>query len=224
MLYIQQLQRNGYVLILAINMSGYLTQNGTDLSDIFKPITTSSNQIVNSTGTGITITSTTGPLTLQQNALSQPINIQTAIGSTASINLTCNNINMISVGNTQITMRTPSGITTLITDLSGSTCNTNFNYGPVDITPTASSTYTLLASSPRDLYIYGTNSFTLTFPSNPPFGTSFRIIRLSTTGTMTLSGGTFQDAQNATLSSTILGASNVFRFVFYSSRWYCSPF
>ena len=206
-------------------MSGYLTQNGTDLSDIFKPITTSSNQIVNSTGTGITITSTAGPLVLQQDALSQPINIQTITGSTGTINFAINAINMFSVGKTQITMSTPSNRTTLVLDLSGATCNTNFNYGPVDITPNASSTYTLLANSPRDLYIYGTNSFTLAFPSNPPFGTNFRIIRSSTTGTITLSNsGIFMDAQNATLSSTILNASNVFRFVFYSSRWYCSPF
>jgi hypothetical protein len=133
---------------------------------------------------------------------------------------------MFSVGKTQITMSTPSNRTTLVLDLSGATCNTNFNYGPVDITPNASSTYTLTVSSPRDLYIYGTNSFTLAFPSNPPDGTSFRIIRTSTTGTMTLSGGgaTFQDAMNATLGGTILSASNVFRFVFYSTIWYCSPF
>jgi hypothetical protein len=203
-------------------MSGYFTQDGTDLSNIFKPISSQNLTVINSTNAGITITSNSGPLIIQQNTLTQPINMITAVASTATINLSQNSIPIISVKTREITIKSPSNTTVMvINDISGAICSTNFNYGTANITPTASSTYVLTVSSPKELYITGTNSFTLTFPTNPPNGTNYRIIRSANTGTITLSGGTFYDGTNAVITSI---TSYMMKFVYYSGAWYTCRF
>jgi hypothetical protein len=200
-------------------MSGYFTQDGTDLSNIFKPI--SPTTTVNSTGTGITITSNSGPLIIQQNTLTQQINMQTTTLSTATINLLQNSIPIISVATSGITIKSPSNTTVMVINDSGAICSTNFNYGTTNITPTASSTYVLSVSSPKELYITGTNSFTLTFPTTPPNGTNYRIIRSATTGTLTLSGGTFKNGTNVSITTN---TAYMMKFVYYSGTWYTCRF
>jgi hypothetical protein len=203
-------------------MSGYFTQDGTDLSNIFKPITSPSTPlyVIDSTGTGITITSNSGPLIIQQNTLTQPINMITAVASTATINLSQNSIPIISVATSGITIKSPSNTTVMVIN-DGAICSTNFNYGTTNITPTAGSTYVLLVSSPKELYITGANSFTLTFPTSPPNGTNYRIIRSAITGTLSLSGGTFYDGTNTVITGI---SSYMMKFVYYSGAWYTCRF
>jgi len=205
-------------------MSGYFTQDGTDLSNIFKPISSPSTPLYvnDSTGTGITITSNSGPLIIQQNTPTQPINMQTATSSTATINLSQTSIPIISVATSGITIKSPSNTTVMvINDISGAICSTNFNYGTTNITPIASSTYVLSVSSPKELYITGANSFTLTFPTTPPNGTNYRIIRSANTGTITLSGGTFYDGTNTAITTN---TAYMMKFVYYSGAWYTCRF
>jgi hypothetical protein len=197
-------------------MSGYFTQDGTDLTNIFKP--NAITPVIDSTDAGITITSNSGPLIIQQNTLTQPINMITIDGT---INLSQNSIPIISVATSGITIKSPSNTTVMvINDISGAICSKHFNYGTANIAPTAGSTYVLTISSPKELYITGANNFTLTFPTNPPNGTNYRIIRAST-ATITLNGGTFYNGLNATITNT---NALMMKFVYYSGAWYTCRF
>ena len=201
-------------------MSGYFTQDGTDLSNIFKPNAITNS--IDSTDAGITITSNLGPLIIQQNTLTQPVNMITITGSTGTINLSQNNIPIISVGTSGITIKSPSNTTIMvINDISGAICSTHFNYGTINIAPNSGSTYVLTASSPKELYITGTNAFTLTFPTNPPNGTNYRIIRHSNATISFSSGPTFYNGINTVISNT---NAYMIKFVYYNSGWYSCRF
>jgi hypothetical protein len=109
----------------------------------------------------------------------------------------------------------------LLVDLSGARCYTNFNYGYNYITPTADSTYILTVSSPRYLIIGNTNNFTLVFPTNPPNGTTFHIIKTSLTNTITLNPlNIFFDGTNAAFATI----TTPLKATYYSDKWYCSKF
>ena len=204
-------------------MSGYFTENGTDLIDIFKPIVQTT---VDSTGSGITITSNGGPLTIQQNTLTKPINISTAAGSTSTISFSQNNVPLISVAPTGITLKSPANQTMMAIDVSGATCSNQYIYGIRNIVSVEGTIYTLLASSPRDVYITASGNCTLVFPGIPPPGTNFRIIRNGTNGTITLtgnSGDTFVDGNNGAIVNIPAG-SRMMKFVYYNGKWYTCKF
>ena len=195
-------------------MSGYLLSNGTDLINFFEPLIKNGN--INSYGAGIQITGTTGPISFQNN---NSINIQTSNAS-GGIQFLANQKTILEVGATGIMINSPSRPSMLV-DSNGAICYTNFNYGYIYITPTASFTYTLNVSGPRYLIIGNTTSFTLAFPTDSPNGTTFHIIKTSTTGTVTLSPtNTFLDGANANLASV----TTPFKATFYSTKWYCSKF
>lgn len=193
--------------------------NGTDLINYFEP--TDKNSNINSTTSGITITGSTGPIEFNVNNLTQPINIQTS-NSSGKINFGVNQKTILSVGATGIIINSSTRPSMLI-DLSGAMCYANFNYGYVYITPATSSTYTLTAGSPRYLIIGNATSFTLAFPATPPNGTTFHIIKTSTTGTITFSvsdSSTFYNGTNATITTT----TTPLKATYYSGRWYCCKF
>ena len=198
-------------------MSGYLLSNGTDLINFFEPLAIQSGNI-NSFGVGIQITGTTGPILFQNNNSTNTINLQTS-NTSGEIQFLANQKTMLAVGATGIIINSPAR-SSLIVDLSGATCYTNFNYGYNYITPVAASTYTLTLSSPRYLIIGNTNSFTLAFPVTPPNGTTFHIIKTSLTGTITLSQGTFNNGFNGSLNNP----TAPFKATYYSARWYCCNF
>lgn len=199
-------------------MSGYLLSNGTDLINVFAPIIQSGN--VNSYGSGIQITGTTGPISFQNNNSTNTINLQTSNVS-GRIQCLANQKTMLAVGATGIMINSPDRPSMLV-DLSGAMCYTNFNYGYNYITPVASSTYTLTVSSPRHLIIGNTNSFTLVFPTTPPNGTTFHIIKTSITGSITLNPvNVFLNGNNTALASPV---TNPFKATYYSTRWYCCNF
>ena len=198
-------------------MSGYLLKNGTDLINVFTSLNQSGN--INSYGTGIQITGTTGPISFQNNNSTNTINIQTSNAS-GGIQILANQKTLLAVGATGIMINSPAR-SSLLVDLSGAICYTNFNYGYNYITPTASSTYTLTVSSPRYLIIGNTNSFTLVFPTTPPAGTTFHIIKTSITGTITLNPvNAFLNGANVTLASV----TTPFKATYYSGLWYCCRF
>lgn len=198
-------------------MSGYLLRNGTDLINVFTTVNESGN--INSYGSGIQITGTTGPILFQNNNSTNTINLQTS-NTSGGIQFLANQKTMLAVGATGIIINSPAR-SSLIVDLSGAICNTNFNYGYNYITPVAASTYTLTLSSPRYLIIGSTNSFTLTFPTSPPNGITFHIIKTSLTGTITLKpDNTFINGTNSTLASV----TTSFKATYYSDKWYCCKF
>ena len=199
-------------------MSGYLLSNGTDLINFFKPLQTKSGN-VNSSSAGIQITGTTGPISFQNNNSTNTINLQTSNVS-GGIQFLANQKTMLAVGATGIMINSPDR-SSLLVDLSGAMCYTNFNYGYNYITPVAGSTYTLTVSSPRHLIIGNTNNFTLSFPTSPPNGTAFHIIKTSTNGTITLNPvNTFLNGNNGSLSSVTIP----FKAIYYSTKWYCCNF
>ena len=198
-------------------MSGYLLSNGTDLINVFTTLNQTGN--INSYGTGIQITGTTGPISFQNNNSTNTINLQTSNVS-GGIQFLANQKTMLAVGATGIMINSPDRPSMLV-DLSGAMCYTNFNYGYNYITPVASSTYTLTVSSPRYLIIGNTNNFTLSFPTSPPNGTTFHIIKTSTTGTITLNPlYTFSNGNNGALASV----TRPFKAIYYSTKWYCCNF
>lgn len=199
-------------------MSGYLLSSGTDLTNYFEPLNLNGN--INSTGSGINIVGGTGPINFSTTQ-PQPINIRTA-STAGAIQFIANQKTLVTVGATGIIIRSPARSSIAI-DLSGATCYSNFNYGYVYITPTASSTYSLTASSPRYLIVGNANNFTLSFPPTPPNGTTFHIVKTSLSNTMTLStsdSSTFFNDVNATITST----TTPLKATYYSGRWYCCKF
>lgn len=201
-------------------MSGYLLNNGTDLANYFES-TTPNVVDISSTTLGINIVGTTGPIVFQNNNLTQPINIQTATASGA-IQFIANQKTLLSVGATGIIVNSPARSSMLV-DLSGAICYTNFNYGYAYINPATSATYTLTASSPRDLFVGGTNSFTLVLPTTPPIGTNFHIIKNNTTGTITLSPGTGVSIYNGT-NAPITTTTTPLKLTYYTNNWYGCKF
>ena len=198
-------------------MSGYLLSDGTDIINFFEPLIQSGN--INSFGAGIQITGTTGPILFQNNNSTNTINLQTS-NTSGGIQFLSNQKTMLAVGATGIMINSPAR-SSLLVDLSGAMCYTNFNYGYNYITPVAASTYTLTLSSPRYLIIGNTTSFTLVFPTTPPNGTTFHIIKTSITGTITLNPiSTFNDGNNNNLNSV----TTPFKATYYSTKWYCCKF
>jgi hypothetical protein len=201
-------------------MSGYLLSNGTDLINYFEPLQTKSGNI-NSSSAGIKITGTTGPILFQNNNSTNTINLQTSNVS-GGIQFLANQNTILAVGATGIMINSPARPSMLV-DLSGATCYTNFNYGYNYISPAVSSTYTLTDSSPRYLIIGNTNSFTLVFPASPPDGTTFHIIKTSTNGTITLNPlNTFFNGDNST--TYLSSVTRPFKAIYYSGKWYCCNF
>jgi len=200
-------------------MSGYLLSNGTDLINIFTTLNENGN--INSYGTGIQITGTTGPISFQNNNSTNTINLQTSNAS-GGIQFVANQKTLLTVGATGIMMNSPAR-SSLLVDLSGAMCYTNFNYGYNYITPVTNSTYTLTLSSPRYLIIGNTNNFILAFPATPPDGTTFHIIKTSITGTITLNPlNTFVDGNNST--TLLASVTTPFKATYYPTKWYCCKF
>jgi hypothetical protein len=214
-------------------MSNYITYNNQTLNDIFKPM----GGVINSDTAGNTglqftvISSDTNPLTVQSQ-LANNLTIQTADGSTGTINILPSNTLSVSAGRTGIWFK-PNN-TNNITMYSASTlCSMQFNYGSLRFTPTTNATITLNSYDPRNIFIENNVAFNLKFPPAPPNGTTFRIIKVpnsvGNTFVITLqsdySGTTFVDRTNVAITA-FLTTNTVYECTYFSSltKWFCSSY
>jgi len=213
-------------------MSNYITSNNQTFNDIFKP----QSGIINSDTAGNTglqfrvISTDTTPLTVQSQ-LANNLTIQTAVGSTGTINILPSNILSVSVGSTGIWFK-PNNSDNITMYSASTLCSKQFNYGSLRFTPTSSGTITLNSYDPRNIFIENNVSFNLKFPTAPPNGTTFRIIKVPTTVgdtiTITLQDTTtttFVDKANATITTFATG-NTVYECTYFSSlnKWFCSSY
>jgi hypothetical protein len=216
-------------------MSNYILSNNQTFSDIFTPrgSTSLGNIISDSIGnTGINmsvIAGDTNPLTVQQTT-NDNITFQTV--STSSINITQNNVPSMQIINANIIMNPGNFMNNIVMNNLLTTCFKQFNYGAIDI----STNFTLLPYHPRNVFVTAANSatVTLTFPTTPPTGTFFRIIKVPATATDTftinLSGGTFNLYSVGTITSVTslpaTGGRTVFECIYISelTRWQISTY
>jgi hypothetical protein len=215
-------------------MSNYILSNNQTFSDIFTPLTSETRGNITSDSAGSTginmsvIAGDINPFTIQQTT-NDNITFQT--GSTALINFRPNNVSAMSIGNTGIFLN-PNNQNNIVMYNSATTCFKQFNYGAIDISLNSGATFNLLPYHPRNVFVY--NTMTLVFPTTPPAGTFFRVIKLppvaTTTFTITLSGGTFNlyTGQNTITAgvTSLAGANTLFEFIYISqlNRWQISSY
>jgi hypothetical protein len=213
-------------------MSNYITSNNQTLNDIFKQKGVINSDTAGNTGIQFRVISTdTNPLTVQSQ-LANNLTIQTAGGSTGTINILPSNTLSVSVGSTGIWFK-PNNSDNITMYSASTVCSKQFNYGSLHFTPTANATITLNSYDPRNIFIENSVNFYLKFPSIPPDGTTFRIIKVPSTVsavfTITLqsdySGTTFVDRTNATIT-TFLTSNTVYECTYFSSlnKWFCSSY
>jgi hypothetical protein len=212
-------------------MTNYILSNNQTFSDIFMPIGSASRGNITSDSIGSTginmsvIAGDTNPFTIQQTT-NDNITFQT--GSTSAINFRPNNVSSMQIGTTGIFLN-PNNQNNIVMYNSSTTCFKQFNYGAIDI----STNFTLLPYHPRNIFVY--NAITLTFPTAPPTGTFFRVIKVpsnvGTTFTVSLAGpGTFQLYRNGnSLISTVTSLPTgftLFEFVYISelTLWQISSY
>jgi hypothetical protein len=198
-------------------MSNYILSNNSNLTNIFNRIGVVTSDVTGSTGINMSVISgDPNPLVVKQT-INNDITFQS--GSTAAINIVPNAINGMSVGTTGIFLN-PNNSNNIIMYNNNTTCYKQFNYGAIDVS--SSSTYTLNIYDPLNVFVYSSTNFTLAFPTSPPAGTFFRIIKVpatvTTTFTITLSGGTFSSYRSvgATISNitTLPTAYTVFECIY----------
>ena len=208
-------------------MSNYILSNNQTFSDIFTQRGNVTSNSVGSTGINMSvIAGDTNPFTIQQT-INDNITFQT--GSTALINFRPNNVSTMQIGNTGIFLKLDNS-NNIVMYNSSTTCFKQFNYGAIDI----SNNFTLLPYHPRNIFVY--NAITLFFPTTPPTGTFFRVIKLPLNAgdsfNIDLSGGTFHLYTNSgsTISTvTSLPANSgftPFEFIYISemTRWQISSY
>lgn len=181
---------------------------------------------IGSTGINMSvIAGDTNPFTIQQTTND---NIIFQTGSTSAINFRPNNVSSMQIGTTGIFLN-PNNQNNIVMYNSSTTCFKQFNYGAIDI----STNFTLLPYHPRNIFVY--NAITLTFPTAPPTGTFFRVIKVpsnvGTTFTVSLAGpGTFQLYRNGnSLISTVTSLPTgftLFEFIYISelTLWQISSY
>lgn len=214
-------------------MANYITYNNKTFNDIFKQIGVISSDSVGNTGLQFTvIPSDTNPLTIQsQNA--NDLIIKTTAGSTGMINILPNNVSSVSVGSTGIWIN-PNNVDNITMYNTSTRCFKQFNYGARRITISSNSTVTLNASDPRNIFLEASGGssitgVTLTFPTSPPDGTTFRIIKVPATYTVTyaisLSGATFFDRLGNSITAFAVG-NTVYECTYLLSEnaWFCSSY
>jgi hypothetical protein len=217
-------------------MSNYILSNNQTFSDIFTPIGSETRGNITSDSVGSTginmsvIAGDTNPFTIQQTT-NDNITFQT--GSTALINFRPNNVSHMSIGSTGIFLN-PNNQNNIVMYNSYTTCFKQFNYGAIDI----SRNFTLLPYHPRNVFVY--NALTLTFPTTPPAGTFFRVMKLPVTATtantqfsITLDGGTFtlyrynnNDALYSVVTEVPATIFATYEFIYISelNRWQISSY
>jgi len=217
-------------------MSNYILSNNQTFSDIFIPRGSEScgnvtSDSVGSTGINISVISgDTNPFTIQQTTNN---NITFQTGSISAINFRPNNVSSMLIGTTGIFLN-PDNSNNIIMYNSSTTCFKQFNYGAIDISLNANASFTLLPYHPRNVFILNAVTVTLIFPTAPPTGTFFRVIRIpsnvTSTFTVNLSGGTFYLYRNS--NSTIATVTSLptgftpFEFIYISelTRWQISSY
>ena len=209
-----------------MSLTGYLNEQNLDLIYVFESQSAIDTNI-NSGSTGIQISvlaGNTGPLNFLTDgtgANSQNINMQT---STGNIFLSPTQTPRFSITNTGLSLA-PNGTTSLTTDASGAiTCFNQWYYGVRVIANTsASQTYTLSLTDPRNLFFTGTQSCNLVFPANPPNGTEYFIRKTSTTQyTITITTNATLRSSNSeqtTMAGLTMNISVVYST--YVSKWIC---
>lgn len=213
-------------------MSNYILSNNQTFADTFKSRGNITTDSTGNTGIKMSVKSTdTNPFNIQQT-VNDNIIFQT--GSTGPINITPNNVSSVTIGSTGIYLNTNNS-TNIIMYNSGTTCFKQFNYGAMNISVTVGQTYNLLAYHPRNIFITSAVDMSLNFPTTPPSGTFFRVIKVPATVTATYNlrviGGTFNlySNVNSTISSvSILSTSlTVFEFTYiseFSNVWMVSTY
>jgi hypothetical protein len=213
-------------------MSNYITSNNQTFNDIFKQKGVINSDTAGNTGLQFIVISTdTNPLTVQSQ-LTNNLTIQTAVGSTGTINILPSNILSVSVGSTGIWFK-PNNSDNITMYSASTVCSRQFNYGSLRFTPTSSGTITLNSYDPRNIFIENNVNFNLKFPSTPPDGTTFRIIKVPSTSTSTFvitlksdtTTTTFVDRTNAIINEFATG-NTVYECTYLSSlnKWFCSSY
>jgi len=217
-----------------MSLTGYLNEQNVDLINVFESINTIDTNITSGpSGLQISVLAgNTGPLNFQTNgtgATSQNINIT----STGNIYLSPTQTPSISITNTGITL-SPNGTTSLTTNAS-TVCSRQFNYGSFRVLTnliTSGTTITLNSYDSRNIFIENNVNFNLKFPSTPPDGTTFRIIKVPSTFTSTFvitlksdTTTTFVDKTNAIISE-FATSNTVYECTYLSSlnKWFCSSY
>jgi hypothetical protein len=211
-------------------MSNYILSNNQTFSDIFTPIGSASSGNITSYPVGSmginmsVIAGDTNPFTIQQTT-NDNITFQTS--STSLIDFRPNNVSAMSIGSTGIFLN-PNNQNNIVMYNSYTTCFKQFNYGAIDI----STNFTLLPYHPRNVFVY--NALTLTFPTTPPTGTFFRVMKLpvtvDTTFIINLLGGTFYLYSNSgtlkTATELPADAYATYEFIYISqlNRWQISSY
>jgi hypothetical protein len=219
-------------------MSNYITANNQTLNDIFKQQGIINSDSVGNTGIKFTIISSdANPLMVDaQNA--NNLNMQTAIGSTGTINFLPSSVQTVSVGSTGIWLspNNENNITMFNTSVE---CFKQFSYGSLRYTSlTGSSNITLNAYDVRNIFIETSVDgiiVTLNFPPTPPNGLTFRIIKAHVTVThlMTINlvssdSSTFITKSNTTfVSKTITSIPTAITvsectYLSQANKWMCS--
>jgi hypothetical protein len=218
-------------------MSNYITANNQTLNDIFKQRGIINSDSVGNTGIKFTIISSdANPLVVEaQNA--NNLNMQTAIGSTGTINISPSRVQTVSVGSTGIWL-SPNNTDNITMFNTSVTCFKQFSYGSLRYTPTTGSTITLNAYDVRNIFLETSVNgiiVTLNFPPTPPNGLTFRIIKARVTAThlMTINlsssdSSTFITKSNGTIASkTITSIPTAITvpectYLSQSNKWMCS--
>ena len=212
-------------------MSNYITYNNQTLNDIFKPLGIVNSDISGNAGIQFRVIATdTNPITVQSQA--NNLIIQTAVGSTGTINILPSNALSVSVGSTGIWFK-PNNSDNITMYSASTICSRQFNYGALRFTPATNGTITLNSYDPRNIFIENNVNFNLKFPPAPPNGTTFRIIKVPTTVANTFvitlqsdySGTTFVDKTNSSIT-TFTTTTTVYECTYFSSlnKWFCSSY
>jgi len=207
-----------------MSLTGYLNEQNIDLIYVFES-QSNTNTNITSGPSGLQISvlaGNTGPLNFQTNgtgATSQNINIT----STGNIYLSPTQTPSISITNTGITL-SPNGTTSLTTNTSGAiTCFNQWYYGVRVIANTsASQTYTLLITDPRNIFFTGDQACSLIFPATPPNGTEYFIRKTTGSYAITVTTNATLRSNNSvqtTFSST--SKNSVVVYSTYVSKWIC---
>ena len=212
-------------------MTNYILSNNQTFSDIFTQRGNITSDSIGSTGINMSvIAGDTNPFTIQQTT-NDNITFQT--GSTSAINFRPNNVSSMQIGTTGIFLN-PNNQNNIVMYNSSTTCFKQFNYGAIDI----STSFTLQPYHPRNVFVTASSgaTITLTFPTTPPTGTFFRVIRIPSTVTDTFtinllsSGGTFQLYSNGSETITTVTllptGLTLFEFIYISelTRWQISSY
>ena len=207
-----------------MSLTGYLNEQNLDLIYVFES-QTDTNITSGPSGLQISVlVGNTGPLNFQTNgsgSASQNINMQT---STGNIYLSPNQLPAISITNTGMSF-SPNGTTSLTTYASGAiTCFNQWYYGVRVIANTsASQTYTLSLTDPRNIFFTGTLACNLVFPATPPNGTEYFIRKTSTTQYNITATTNASFRSNNSVQTTIATASKNCGVIYstYVKKWIC---